>query len=272
MMRVSALVVAIASLTASSAAAEKAVPAKTRFYARAGVLHLMPNVDSSAVSLQNLDPFARLAIEEGPIAGSGVDVGSQTLPAMIVGYVLPVLDGRLSVETILAAPLSLELKATGTLATESLAPFVLGNIPTGVPPLGEQLGTAKALPPTVTFVYRFLPEKWFHPYAGLGLTYMRIFDAKLSNPVIAGVGEPTLEIDDAFGGVLQAGIEAKIHSRFYAFLDIKSMVGLSMTATIRDVYVETPLVPLLNTARVGDATVDIDMLPVIVMLGAGANF
>ncbi len=216
--------------------------------------------------------YSELAISEGPIEGSGVDVASSTMPAMIVGYVLPYLGRRLSVETILAAPLTMEIKATGTMANESLAPYALGTIPTGVEPLGEKMGTVKSLPPVVTLVYRHAPEESIIPYVGAGVTYMLMYDAEITNETIKRVSSPVMEVDDALGLVLQAGIEANVVGRYYAFFDAKAMLGMSMTSTIKDLYVETPSMPLLESTRVGDATVETRMTPITFMAGAGANF
>jgi outer membrane protein W len=245
---------------------------KTRFYFRIGGLHMAPNVNSDEVSLSNLSAFAQLAVEPGPIAGSGATVESLTVPAAMIGYVLPYLDGRLSIETVLGLPLELKMKATGSMATESLAPFALGNVPTGVPALGEDLGTAKGIPPVVTAVYRFLPDQWFHPYAGGGLSMMFVYDAKITNPLLTSVSEPTMDVGTGFGLVAQGGIEARVYDRYYATLDLKTIVGMSMEATVYDIYVETPELPVFDTAHVGDATVELGLLPLIVTLAAGADF
>jgi outer membrane protein W len=245
---------------------------KTRFYFRAGGLHLAPNTSSDEVVLSKLSPFAQLAVQPGPIPNSGATVGAVTVPIAIIGYVLPWLDGRLSVETLLGMPIDLELKATGAMATESLAPFALGNVPTGVPALGEDLGTAKGLPPIVTAVYRFLPDKWFHPYAGAGLTMMLVYDAEITNTLLTNVSEPTLEVGNGYGVVAQAGIEARIYDRYYATLDLKTILGMSVEAVVHDIYIETPELPVFDTAHVGDASVEMSLLPLIVTLAAGADF
>jgi outer membrane protein W len=245
---------------------------KTKFYVRAGGFHLAPIVNSDNVMLSNVSPFAQLAVKEGPIANSGGTIDSVTAPAAIVGYVLPYLEGRLSLEIVLALPLELDLKVTGAMATDSLAPFALGNVPTGVPALGESLGTAKAIPPVVTAVYRFLPEQAFHPYAGAGLTVMFTYDEQVTNSILTEVSEPTLDVGTGFGVVAQAGIEARIYDRYYATLDIKTILGLSVEAVVHDIYVETPELPLFETAEVGDASVDIGIIPVIVTAAVGADF
>lgn len=245
---------------------------KTKYYVRAGGYHLAPIVNSDNVVLSDISPFAQLAVKEGAIANSGGSIDSVTGPAIIVGYVLPYLEGRLSVETVLGLPLELDLKVTGAMATDSLAPFALGNVPTGVPALGESLGTAKAIPPVVTAVYRFLPEQVFHPYLGAGLAVMFVYDEQVNNPVLTEVSEPTLDVDTGFGVVAQAGFEARVYDRYYATLDIKTILGLSVEAVVRDIYVETPELPLFETAEVGNASVDIGIIPIIVTLAVGADF
>src|SRR5690606_38201381 len=126
-----------------------------RLYFRAGLLHVAPLSDSRELTLSNVDGPASLAIMDGPIAGSGAALDPLTVPAVIAGYVLPIWDGRLSLETVLSTPIHVKFRATGTLADMSLAPDALG-IPTGVPALGSELGEADAAPPLVTAVYRLL--------------------------------------------------------------------------------------------------------------------
>jgi outer membrane protein W len=245
---------------------------RDRFYARAAVLHLVPFVNSGEVVLSNLSDFAQIAVEEGPIAGSGADMDPVTIPALMVGYVLPWLDGHLSVETILGAPVTLTLKASGTMANESLAPYALDGVPTGVPALGTDLGTAKALPPILTAVYRFRLDSRVRPYLGLGVNYMHVYDPQITNPLLTEVVEPWLEVEDAVGAVFQGGVDVGFYGRFFANLDVKAIYLGTLSATVHDVYVKTPGLPVFEMARVGDASVDIDVFPVIVSGGVGAHF
>ncbi len=278
MMRTGALAAVLLGSSGAVAFADEVSPTASettakRVYARAAILHMQPNVSSDEVSLSNLSPFAELAIEPGPIANSGVGVDSVTIPALLVGYVLPYWDGRVSIETLIGAPVELSMKAEGSLANESIAPFALGNVPTGVPAVGAELGRAKALPPIVTGVYRFDPWKQrLRPYLGAGLAYMHIYDAEISNPVLTEVSVPALDVSDGIGAVLQAGLETTIHGRYFAALDVKAIVGMSMEARVRDIYIRTPELPLFEMAHAGDATVDIGMTPIIISAGVGAEF
>jgi len=165
-------------------------PAKaTGFYFRGGILHVAPQSESREVELTNVTGITSLAIQNGPIAGSGVTIGSATIPAFIIGYVLPVLDGQLSLETVLGLPFSVKLRATGTLATDSLAPYALGFIPTGVPPLGPELGEANVVPPLVTLVYRPQVGR-IRPFVGGGIGMLFTYDEHITNPVLTAVSPP----------------------------------------------------------------------------------
>lgn len=137
---------------------------------------------------------------EGPIEGSGVALDPMTKPAVIVGYVLPWWNGRVSLETVLSPPLHVTFRATGTLRDESIAPDALG-IPTGVPPLGSELGEAEAAPPLVTAVYRLTKAN----------------------------------------------------------------------ATVENLHVRTPSIPLFESAEVGSATMGLWVNPLIVHVGVGVD-
>src|SRR4051812_30494408 len=141
--------VVLAALAALSGVAHADGPTKAkpkRLYVRAGVAHLEPLSQSREMELADVDGPASLAIQNGPIAGSGATVSSATIFGMIIGYVLPWKHDHVAVETILGLPFTVKFHATGTLANESIAPMALG-LPTGIGPLGPELGEAKAIPP-----------------------------------------------------------------------------------------------------------------------------
>ena len=156
---------------------------------RAGVALIKPLSSSRPMELANVDGAASLALQNGPIAGSGAEVSSATIPALIIGYNI---NDHLSLETVLGLPFTVKFQATGTLANESIAPTALG-IPTGVGPLGPELGEAKAAPPLVTVVYKFLhPEDRFRPYVGAGASVLIAYDAKVTNPMLIEVAKPAV--------------------------------------------------------------------------------
>lgn len=265
-MRRAAWIAACALLLAGGPAA-----AAPRVYVRAGALHMRPIVSSGEVELVNVSDYAGLAVTGGPIAGSGSTIAPVTIPALIIGYVPRFGHGHLALETVLGPPLTLHLRATGTLANESIAPTVLGDLPTGVAALGPKLGTTKAMPPMVTATYRFRPDEVIDPYVGGGLSYMHLYGGKVSNPMLTAVNQPSLETRDSVALVAQGGVAARLTGRYYATLDVK-LLATYIPATVHDISVRTPDLPLFESARVGDASVSAFMMPVVLFLGAGANF
>ena len=247
-------------------------PAKPRrLYLRAGVLHLAPLVSSREMELAAIDGAASLAVENGPIAGSGATVDSATMPALIIGYRLPYLNGRLSLETILALPFTVKFHATGTIATESLAPMALG-IPTGVKPLGPELGEAKAIPPLITAVYDLVPRGPVRPYAGAGVAVMLTTSPKVTNPILTEVREPDMHISPAPGLVLQGGVEARVDPVGDPRLDVKFIAFMLARAEVNHIVVKTPELPLFETAEVGTAKMSMWINPLILQAGIGADF
>lgn len=247
-------------------------PGATPFYFRAGYTRLAPDSSSTEISLSDVGGPADLAVDNGPIRGSGATVESVDFPSVIVGWRLPWGDGNWAVETILALPLTVEFKTDGTLVNQSIAEYALGNIPTGVPPLGKEFGEAKVLPPVVTLVYRFLPGHALRPYVGAGMAYMLSYDAKVTNPVLTAVSQPELEIDPAFGFALQGGVEWNFAGNWWVNADVKFIGGLEAAAKVKDIWVEVPDLPLYDVARVGDASVDVTVDPWVFHIGIGFDF
>lgn len=251
----------------------KPAPASdTRFYFRGGVVVVNPLEVSREAEIKGIDGPASLALDNGPIAGSGAQVDAAIIPGVIVGYVLPWWNRKVAVEAVLGVPFKIELHSTGTLANESLAPEALG-IPTGVPPLGRELGEAKAAPPTVTAVYRFDRKLGpVQPYVGTGISVLITMDTKVTNPVLTAVREPDFEIPPAPGLVLQSGVEARLWKKLYATLDVKFIAGMLARAKLKNIVVETPELPLFEKAEVGTAQMNVWVNPLIIQAGVGYDF
>jgi len=242
-----------------------------RFYVRLGPLHMLPNADSDEVQMRGVEGTATLAIMDGPIAGSSTDIGALTVPAAIVGARWAAPGGEVAVETILALPVTLKLRAGGTLADESIAPTVLDGIQTGIPALGSELGETKALPPTITAVYRYALSDTLHPYVGAGVSYLYTYDGRITNPVLTEVAEPSLDIENGWSGVAQAGLDLRFN-RFSVVFDVKYMTGFSVQGDVTDIYVRSSAFPLYEAVHVGDATLDVQASPLIFHAGAGFDF
>ena len=243
------------------------------FYFRAGYTSLQPDSSSDEVALDvPTDSPTTLAISSGPIEGSGAKVNPVSFPSAIVGYRLPWDQGQWSVETILALPFTVEFEADGTLKNESIAPYALGNIPTGVEPLGSEFGESKVLPLVVTMVYRFRMDQPLRPYVGAGMSYMITYDSEVTNPILTAAGEPELEIDDVFGFVVQGGVEYNFYDDWWVNFDVKFIGGLEAEATVNDIWVETTALPTYSPAEVGDASVKVTVDPWVYHIGVGFDF
>lgn len=244
----------------------------TPFYFRAGYSRVEMDSSSSEVVLSHVGGLASLAIDDGPIDGSGITVEGADFPSVIVGYRLPWLAGHLSVETALALPFTIKFNTAGTLRDDSIAPYALGGIPTGVPPMGKKFGETKVLPPVVTLVYHFRLDKPLRPYVGAGMAYMIAYDEKVTNPVLTSAGRPGLEVDNAFGVTFQGGAEYNFYANWWINFDVKFIAGLETDARVSDIRVETPDLPLYDAVRVGDASIHVAVDPWIYHIGVGFDF
>jgi outer membrane protein len=241
---------------------------RKKLYVRAGVAYVHPFSTSGELELANVDGPASLAVGNGPVPGSGASVESTTIPALIIGYVLPVWNDKLSIETILGPPLDVKFDATGSLANMSLAPTALG-IPTGVPALGPQLGEAKGVPPVITLVYTPNPYSKLRPYVGAGVSVLFSYNARTTNPNLTS---SDMSISPAPGLALQTGLEATIYKRVYARLDVKFIALMYARAEVHHIQMPVPDIPLFGTVEVGTAKIGTWVNPLIVQAGIGTDF
>ena len=242
-----------------------------RFYVRGGVAHIAPLSTSRPMELADVDGAASLAVQNGPIAGSGSSVSSATIPAMTLGYKLPFGGDHLALETVIGLPFTVKFRATGTLANESIAPMALG-IPTGVGPLGPELGEAKAAPPLLTLVYNLMPHAKVQPFVGAGVAVLLTYNARVTNPMLTEISQPEMSIAPAPGLVFQGGLEAKIYKGLYARLDVKFIAFMLARAEVHHIQVRTPELPLFDTVEVGTAKMSVWVNPLIIQGGLGVDF
>ncbi len=81
---------------------------------------------------------------------------------------------------------------------------------------GNQIGSFKHLPPTLTVQYHFMPAEKISPYVGAGVNYTRISSVNL----LGGSGQ--LE-SHSFGTALQAGVDIKLDTNWSVNLDVKKV-------------------------------------------------
>ena len=242
---------------------------ETEIYFRAGIAHVEPRIASSGLQLEPVG-IIKLATPTEPVAG-GIETDPTNIFAAIIGVAPSWFDGYIAIETIIGVPKKAKLRAKGDLANKSLAPTALDLVPTGVPPLGEELGEASAVPPMVTVVLRTPKLGPVRAYVGAGASVLFVRDAKITNKVLTEVATPKLEIDPAFGFVAQAGIDVQIYKRFYARLDVKEMWFEKSESRISNIHVRTQI-PFLETVDVGSARSEVQANPIIVQFGIGARF
>jgi outer membrane protein W len=240
-------------------------------YFRAGGALVAPMTSSREMELSDVSGPASLAVQNGPIAGSGATVDSATIPAIIVGVVVPTTSRRWSIETVLGTPFTVKFRATGTLANMSIAPTALG-IPTGIGPLGSELGEAKAVPPLLTAVYQLTGGGALRPYLGAGASVLFTYDAHVTNPTLTAVNQPDMTVSPAPGLVLQGGLDARLWRSVYARIDVKFIALMMAHAEVHHIEVKTPGLPLFDNVEVGTAKMNVWVNPFIVQAGVGADF
>lgn len=241
----------------------------TRLYVRGGGLWLRPLPESKDVEMSNLDGPAELALPNGPIEGSGVSAGAVAMFAGTIGYRV---WRNLSVEAVVARPFTMDLTMTGTLAEMSVAPYALGNVPTGVPAFGEKLGTTEVLPPIITGVWRFPVHPRIRPYAGAGFSYVYAYDTKITNGVLTEVAEPKVSIDPDLAWVVQGGVDVQLWKRLYFTFDVKFVGGLDLVAKMEGLQLAVPNLPIYGTVDAGTGTAEVRVNPLVLQGGVGWDF
>lgn len=246
-------------------------PRRPAWYFRLGGALIRPMSSSRELELADVHGAATLAIQNGPIAGSGATVGSAVTLASIIGYVLPTASRRWSIEALPGLPFTVKFRATGTLASQSLAPMALG-IPTGVPPLGAELGEAQALPAVLTATYRLIDHRYLWPYLGIGPSVLFARNARVTNPILTQVNQPEMSVAPAPGLVLQGGLDLRLTRSIYARIDVKYVAFMLARAEVTNLRVKTPGLPLFDSVDVGTARMSVWVNPFIIQAGVGADF
>ncbi|NHQ91613.1 MULTISPECIES: OmpW/AlkL family protein [Janthinobacterium] len=169
----------------------------------------------------HIDPADKSAPVGGVGASDRLTVSSKTIPEIDISYFF---TPNIAAELILTYPQKHDVKLDG-----------------------NNIGTFKHLPPTLSLQYHFMPEKQFSPYVGAGINYTNISDVKLLN------GAGRLE-HDSWGYSLQAGVDYKLDKNWSLNLDIKKVQIRS------DVFI--------GGAKASEVKVD----PILIGVGVGYRF
>ncbi len=192
---------------------------------RGRVININPNETSSVVSSGT--PLA-------PIAGSSVGVTDETI---------------------------LELDFTYMFTKNWGGEIILGTSKHDVPALGtiaanNNIINARALPPTLTLQYHFLPDGDIRPYAGVGINYTKFFSEKVTGGIYQSGAE--VEMDSSWGLATQLGVDIALDKDWFINADLKR-IDMDTTAHF-------------TGTTLGAAHVDVDIDPVIFGIGIGRRF
>ncbi len=115
---------------------------------------------------------------------------------------------------------------------------------------GVDLGDAWIFPPIVTLQYHFDKIGSFKPYVGAGVQWIHFFnEGHATGGPVAGA---KLEIDDAFGFALQAGVDIEIGGGWYLNADVKkTFIDADASWRGTGISADVELDPWLFSANVG---------------------
>ncbi|WP_313526628.1 OmpW/AlkL family protein [Stutzerimonas kunmingensis] len=226
--------------TASALALALAAPFAQAFEAgdiivRAGAITVDPREDSG-----------NLKLDGASAAGTSATLNSDTQLGLNFAYMV---TDKVGIELLAATPFSHEVGVKGV------------SNAVGIPGLDGKLGDLKHLPPTLSVVYYPLDNKAaFQPYVGVGINYTTFFQEDLSSERKAQ-GFSSMDVDDSWGLAFQVGAD-------YMLTD-----NLMINAQVRYIDIDTEATVKGPTALgVTKTTVDVDVDPMVYMVGLGYKF
>ena len=157
--------------------------------------------------------------------------------------------------------------ATNNIAIELLAatPFEHDVAIKGTGAVDGKLGSVKHLPPTLSAVYYLMDShSAFQPYMGVGINYTWFFDEKVSGDAkagnnTAGYDMSNLKVKNSWGWAAQIGADYMLTDK------------LMLNGQVRYIDIDTEATVEVAGSTV-NAKVDVDIKPVVYMLGVGYKF
>lgn len=176
------------------------------------------------------DSSANVSIAGAPLAGADAEVSTEVLPTATLTYFF---NNNLALE-LFCCFASLDAKGKGAIA-------------------GVDLGDFWVFPPALTLQYHFDERGGWKPYVGAGVQYIHFFSEGRSTLP----GAPKIDLDDALGFTLQAGVDVSLGGGWYLNADVKKT------------WIETDAT---WNSGLGLVSADVDIDPWIFSVGVGYRF
>ena len=179
----------------------------------------------AGVSVVNPDSSADVFAGGAQLAGANAEVSTEVIPSATLTYFF-----------------------TRNIAVELFCCFAKHDVDGKGTLNGVDLGDTWIFPPALTLQYHFTGMNGFKPYIGAGVQYIAFFDE--GNSGLAG--NARLDIDDALGFTLQAGVDVEIGRGWYLNADVKKTwleADASWTGT--NITADVDIDPWIFTASVG---------------------
>lgn len=176
------------------------------------------------------DSSANVAIAGVPDPAADAEVSTEVLPTATLTYFF---NDNLALE-LFCCFASFDAKGKGSIA-------------------GAALGDFWVFPPALTLQYHFNDMGGWKPYVGAGVQYLHFFSEGRSNLP----GAPKIDLDDALGFTLQAGVDVSLGDGWYLNADVKKT------------WIETDAT---WDSGIGLVSADVDIDPWIFSVGVGYRF
>ncbi len=224
------------------------------FMLRAGPAHAAPDDSSSDLAFSGKGP---LAGQDLALPGTGVAVDSNSQLGITATYMV---TSHIGVGVLGATPFKHNISGADGL--------------NGVGKLAE----TKHLPPTLTLQYFPMDSaSRLQPYAGVGVNYTTFFEEKTTNTLNAVIdsvaqanfGTPAgtvdgskLDLDDSVGVALELGVDYMLDEHF----------GLNAAIWWVDLETDATITALSGDTEVGEITTDVEIDPMVYMVGFTYKF